>query len=921
MPIDPQAAADAARAWLALEPQLAGHSYATPAADPNAAGDTSAAGDGDNVAAAWQWATGAGVSVALLDDGFDVAGSEASFDLAASRSFASGSVGGSGAVAVAEGSGEVHGTTTAGDLAASGSGPSGVAPGATLVGVKESFGADTDPSLLAAGLTYAAGVAAVVNNSWGVTGLGVDSTANPAFAAWFAAVGSAVADGRGGLGTAIVVAAGNDRASGSDLGLHGIPDDPRVIAVAGLEPGGAVAPFSTPGAGLLVAATATGVLTTAPGTPGAQVAVSAGTSYAAPEVSGIIAMMLQANPALGWRDVQQILADSAYLPTGAGSTDGGVAAAGVVVNAATDWNGGGMHFSDDIGFGAVDADTAVSLARAWTLQSDDADLLTATAASQGAPTPLAGGVAQGSLTLGADISLQHVQVSVDAPGVSLAGLTLVLVSPSGTRSVLLQDAGSAGATGAAGAAGGLMLPDTAITSNAFWGEPSAGQWTLLLQDADGADAGTLQDWTLTAWGDAAGPQPLVFTPEFAALAAADPARTQVGGDGATTIDVAGAMTGATALDLEGGAGLLDGVAVQVAGGLRVASFAGDTAPVSVVAPPGGSATITGGDGPTALLGGAGDDTLVAGAGQSTIVTGAGASLVDLAAHAAGAPADTVVLHGQDTLLAGSGTVAAQSAAGAQALVFQQGATLSFTAGAGADTVVGGTAPATVYGGAGALTLFTGGGDTFVGSPGVGGPGVGGPGVGGPGIGGPGPTTVVGRGADTIWATAGGSFYAGPDSTVQLSGGAAVITAGAGSLVSVTGAAAALVVAGGGNDTLDGSGSTGSQVIYAGSGADLVRGGAGDDILVLGTGAASLSGGGGANLFVAVAGAAGGSDVITDFRPGTDQLVLQGYGAGAAAQALGTAREAGGSTQVSLSDGTQLSFLGVTGLGAGSIVAG
>lgn len=33
----------------------------------------------------------------------------------------------------------------------------------------------------------------------------------------------------------------------------------------------------------------------------------AGTSYAAPTVAGVIALMLQANPNLGYRDVQQTL--------------------------------------------------------------------------------------------------------------------------------------------------------------------------------------------------------------------------------------------------------------------------------------------------------------------------------------------------------------------------------------------------------------------------------------------------------------------------------------------------------------------------------------------------------------------------------------------------------------------------------------
>jgi subtilisin family serine protease len=64
-----------------------------------------------------------------------------------------------------------------------------------------------------------------------------------------------------------------------------------------------------------------------------------GTSYSAPTVAGVIALMLQANPNLGFRDAQEILAYSAKLtdPTNTGRA----------YNGAHDWNGGGLHFSHD----------------------------------------------------------------------------------------------------------------------------------------------------------------------------------------------------------------------------------------------------------------------------------------------------------------------------------------------------------------------------------------------------------------------------------------------------------------------------------------------------------------------------------------------------------------------------------------------
>ena len=39
--------------------------------------------------------------------------------------------------------------------------------------------------------------------------------------------------------------------------------------------------------------------------------LATGTSFAAPAVAGVVALMLEANPELGYRDIQQILAMSA----------------------------------------------------------------------------------------------------------------------------------------------------------------------------------------------------------------------------------------------------------------------------------------------------------------------------------------------------------------------------------------------------------------------------------------------------------------------------------------------------------------------------------------------------------------------------------------------------------------------------------
>jgi len=74
--------------------------------------------------------------------------------------------------------------------------------------------------------------------------------------------------------------------------------------------------------------------------------------------------MYEANPDLGYRDVQEILAISGrQLTDSAWQTNG-----------ATNWNGGGMHFSHDYGYGLVAAHWGETSAGDWTLRIQDTNV-------------------------------------------------------------------------------------------------------------------------------------------------------------------------------------------------------------------------------------------------------------------------------------------------------------------------------------------------------------------------------------------------------------------------------------------------------------------------------------------------------------------------------------------------------------------
>jgi Ca2+-binding RTX toxin-like protein len=189
-----------------------------------------------------------------------------------------------------------------------------------------------------------------------------------------------------------------------------------------------------------------------------------------------------------------------------------------------------------------------------------------------------------------------------------------------------------------------------------------------------------------------------------------------------------------------------------------------------------------------------------------------------------------------------------------------------------------------------------------------------------------PSTVLGGGSGsaTISGGAGGGLYAGG------TGGLNVIIGGAGActmfgssgsdLLAAGGAGANLLIAGSGNETLTGVGSTGNNVMYAGAGTDLLGGGAGNETFFAGHGNATVIGGSGADLYGFVNGLAGGTETVFGFNTAKgDAISLQGYGPNEAQNDLANAAVGGGNTTLTLSDNTQVTFVGVTGLNASAFI--
>ena len=111
---------------------------------------------------------------------------------------------------------------------------------------------------------------------------------------------------------------------------------------------------------------------------------------------------------------------------------------------------------------------------------------------------------------------------------------------------------------------------------------------------------------------------------------------------------------------------------------------------------------------------------------------------------------------------------------------------------------------------------------------------------------------------------------------------------------------------GGTSTSNVATGNGASLVFAGSGNLTLAGGTGSMQVVTGSGTATVIEGAGPTTLQAVRGAAGGTDVISGFRPGTDTVELFGYLPGQQ-----TVSSANGSTLIALADGTKITLLGVT----------
>ena len=464
------------------------------------------AGEDLRATAAWSVTKGGGTRIAILDDRVELFHEDLAPNLVAGASFDYRPARYGGIYPLPCLIDDDHGTQVAGiAIARDGNalGVAGVAPRAGFVAYNVL--AASTVSNLANALTRDGQANAIYSNSWGSPDR--DGALHRVDASFATAIAAGTANGRGGKGSIYVFPAGNGRCfaetaqrqcQDDNSNFDGYLSHRGVNAICAVDDRGRSPWWSEAGANVLVCAPSSGdrnapaghIATTAVGNAYAN--DFGGTSASVPMVSGVAALMLDANPNLSWRDVRIILARSAR------KNDAGDA--GWTTNF-------GLNHHPRYSFGVANAQAAVAMASGWTSVGGSATLASCQPAGRapnillpdaplvGMPVPRTDAITVSGASCPIT-KIEHIEVDFEANHEYSGDLRIELVSPNGLVSLLANERICDGSGDACGA----YSPTWTFGSVRHLDEPAAGTWTLRVTDAQSGDTGRWLRWNLRFWG-------------------------------------------------------------------------------------------------------------------------------------------------------------------------------------------------------------------------------------------------------------------------------------------------------------------------------------------------------------------------------------------------------------------------------------
>ena len=392
-----------------------------------------------------------------------------------------------------------HGTAVAGIVSAKGNnsvGISGISYNSELVGIRliadkcnSEFSLDESEALA---LTHRLEDIDIYVNSWGPSDDGITLGHMGPLA--ISALEQGVTEGRDGLGSVYVWAAGNGHQNQDNSNKDAYANSRYTIAAGAVNWKGERTDYSESGSNVMLVAPSSNntypsdsviFSTDISGTNGNSstdhLEFMNGTSASAPMVAGVIGLMLEAEPELTWRDIQHILVRTSQK----------------IDHSDEGWfkTYEGRDFNHNYGYGLVDATRAVNLAKNWKNITSEIDF---TDMSYNAGIVDVNKFIFDANDLGRtseiyvnkSMNIETVEVEVNISHAYRGDLNVFLESPNGIVSELVRQSKDNGSN----------YYNWKFTSLVHWDENSFGLWKLKVNDTEAGTAGTWNDWNMTFYG-------------------------------------------------------------------------------------------------------------------------------------------------------------------------------------------------------------------------------------------------------------------------------------------------------------------------------------------------------------------------------------------------------------------------------------